>query len=204
MKRMAVFCLALVLGWAGGVLAANGPRELAGLRLGDTVDAAGSRLADGGRTRECRRFGLSTVAVAPVDGFRSGYVDIGECAVPGRIVRIKMHYADDSLDFFNTILAALKKRYGEPVQWRGNAFGTLRTWKWGVAAADGTQVSVILMHYAGDDGTFTEGNSIRIAVPAWVRQEQQCQAAKKEGAAKAATPTGATAQTLGLEWFLPH
>ena len=203
MKRMAVFCLALVLGWSGAAFAADGPRELAGIRLGDTVDAAAGRLVDGGRNRECRRFGLSTVTVAPVDGFRSGYVDVGECAVPGRIVRIKMHYSDDSLRFFNTILAALKKRYGEPAQWRGNAFGTLRTWKWGLTTADGTPVSVILMHYAGEDGTFTQGNSIRIAVPAWVRQEQQCQEAKKEPAAKAGDTAGA-AQTLGLEWFLPH
>lgn len=205
MKRMAVFCLALVLGWTGAALAANAPLELAGLRLGDTVAAASGRLLDGGRNRECRRSGLSTISVAPVAGFRSGYVYVGECAVPGRIVRIKMHYADDSLEFFNTLLAALKKRYGEPATWRGNAFGTLRTWKWGLAAPDGRHVSVILMHYAGDDGAFTQGNSIRIAVPDWVRREYQCHEAKKLPAQKAAAGgKAASAQTLGLEWFLPH
>ena len=40
---------------------------------------------------------------------------------------------------------ALEKRYGEPKEWRGNAFGTLRTWKWSLKSADGQPVSLILM-----------------------------------------------------------
>ena len=205
MKILAFLCLVVALGRAGPARAVDAPRELAGLRLGDTVEASGAKLLLAGGQRESLRSGLSMVPVAPVAGFRSGYVDVGDCVQPGRIVRVKMHYADDSLAFFNKILAALTKRYGEPAQWRGNAFGTLRTWKWSLKAGDGSPVSLILMHYAGDDGSFTQGNSIRLAAPDLVRREQQCQSAKLEAAAKEdAARTAAPGQTLGLDWFLPH
>jgi hypothetical protein len=206
MRNVALLCLALVLGLVGGsALAAEAPMELAGIRLGDTVAAAGDKLRPAESGRECRLSGLGMAPVAPVAGYRSGYVDYGLCASPGRIARIKMHYADESLEFFNKILAALKKRYGEPTQWRGNAFGTLRTWKWSLTAADGTRVSLILMHYAGDDGTFTQGNSVRIAASDFIHQEQYCQEAKD------ATDKGAPSleaakprPPLNLDWFLPR
>jgi hypothetical protein len=204
MKSVALLCLILALGWAIPARAVDAPGELAGLRLGDTVEAAGAKLRPSPESRECRRSGLSMVPVAPLPGFRSGYVDVGECVQPGRIVRIKMHYADDSLKFFNTILAALKKRYGEPTQWRGNAFGTLRTWKWGLRAADGSRVSVIIMHYAGDDDAFTEGNSIRIAAPEMVRKELNCQEARQAGAKPAPVQSDAHGRPLDLDWFLPR
>jgi hypothetical protein len=194
----------LSLAFACPVRAAEGPLELAGLRLGDTATAAGAKLRLEAVAAPSGRTGLSMVPVAPVAGFRSGYVDVGQCADPGRIVRVKMHYADDSLEFFNTILAALKKRYGEPSQWRGNAFGTLRTWKWSLRAADDTAVSLIVMHYAGDDGSFTQGNSIRIAASDRARREERCVAAKKADEARISTAAPVPADTLGLEGFLPH
>jgi len=206
MRKVAFLCLALLLGIPGGrALAAEAPMELAGIRLGDTVAASGDKLRTVEPGQECRRSGLAMAPVAPVAGYRSGYVDYGQCASPGRIVRIKMHYADDSLEFFNKVLAALKKRYGEPSQWRGNAFGTLRTWKWSVTGADGTRVSLILMHYAGDDGTFTQGNSIRIAQPDFVRQELRCQEAK-DAADKGTTSLEAPQPPApkDLNWFLPR
>lgn len=205
MRSVAIFCLALSLGCGHLALAADAPLTLAGIRLGDTLDAARARLRPLDADPECHRCGLAMAFVAPTAGFRSGYVDYGQCANAGRIVRVKMHYRDASLEFFNRILAALKKRYGEPNQWRGNAFGTLRTWKWSLTTADGTPVSLILMHYAGDDGAFTQGNSIRIAATDLVRQEERCLADRKNVPDKADTvPSGAAPEKLDLEWFLPQ
>lgn len=204
MKIVAVLSLLLALGWVSPARAVDAPTELAGIRLGDTVEAVRTKLRLTPESRECPRSGLSVVSVAPMAGFRSGYVEVGECAHPGRIVRIKMHYADDSLTFFNTLLGALTKRYGEPAQWRGNAFGTLRTWKWALPAADGSRVSLILMHYAGDDDAFTEGNSIRLAVPSLVRQEQHCQEAKNQPVPALPVPADKDGRPLGLDWYLPR
>ncbi len=205
MRILAVVCLLLAVGFGRAALAADAPQELAGLRLGGSVEAPGEAPGASDADRRFHRPYLGMRAVAPVAGFRSGYVDFGLCAKPGRIVRIKMTYADDSLEFFNRLLDALKKRYGAPKEWRGNALGTLRTWKWSLHSAGGQAVSLILMHYEGADGAFTDGNSIRIAATDMVREEQQCQAARDGVPRRVSTPkSGTPGEPHDLDWFLPH
>ncbi|MYL84019.1 hypothetical protein GTA51_12850 [Desulfovibrio aerotolerans] len=194
-----------LLAMARAAQAAQGPDSLAGIRLGQTVESQAGKLVPTDADRAYHRPYLGVMPVAAFKGFRSGYVDYGLCAAQGRVVRIKMNYADDSLAFFNRILEALKKRYGEPKEWRGNAFGTLRTWKWSLKSKDGLSVSLILMHYAGEDGAFTDGNSIRIAATDLVREEEACHAAKGDGKKSAATSeNGADIDALGFDWFLPQ
>ena len=191
--------------FAPGASAADGPMELAGIRLGASVDTLAGKLVSPVVDQSPQRPSIGVMALAPLPGYRSGYVDVGLCAKPGRVVRIKMNYADDSLAFFNKLMTALKQRYGEPREWRGNPFGTLRTWKWGLRAADGEPVSLILMHYEGEDGAFTDGNSIRIAATSMVREEELCRAAeKKASGAGGSAHLAVDAEALGLDWFLPH
>jgi hypothetical protein len=197
-----VFTLLLV---GRPALAAEAPDSLAGVRLGTTVEAQAAKLVPAEADKAFHRPYLGVMPVAALKGFRSGYADYGMCAAKGRVVRIKMNYADDSLEFFNRILEALKKRYGEPKEWRGNAFGTLRTWKWSLKSKELGAVSLILMHYAGDDGAFTDGNSIRIAATDLVHAEEVCHAgltADKKGAPAPAAP--GSIEDLGLDWFLPR
>lgn len=202
---VAVVLGVLLLAAAGQARAVEGPESLAGIRLGQTVESQAAKLVPAEAERVLHRPSLGVMPVAPQKGYRSGYVDYGLCAAKGRVVRIKMNYADDSLTFFNRILEALKKRYGEPKEWRGNAFGTLRTWKWSLKSPNGLAVSLILMHYVGEDGAFTDGNSIRIAATDLVRAEEVCQAAargEKKGESKSAEDGGIDA--LGFDWFLPQ
>lgn len=206
-------CLAALAVLAGLALAApvaaraaDGPLELAGIRLGQSVDELAGKLASSDIDRSPQRPSIGVVPLLALPGYRSGYADVGLCAKPGRVVRVKMNYADDSLAFFNKVMEALRKRYGEPKEWRGNAFGTLRTWKWSLRAPGGEPVSLILMHYEGEDGAFTDGNSIRIAATSLVREEELCQAVKRK--ASGANPAGGVgaveAESLGLDWFLPR
>lgn len=201
----AVLALSLLAG-VGPARAVDAPQELAGIRLGQTVESMGDKLVTADADRAFHRPYIGIMPVAPVPGYRSGYVDYGLCARPGQIVRIKMHYVDDSLAFFKQVMAALTKRYGEPREWRGNAFGTLRTWKWSLRTPDGQPVSLILMHYEGEDGAFTDGNSIRISATSMVREEERCQAEKQasiKGRADARNQAG-DAQPLAPDWFLPR
>ncbi|EFL49212.1 conserved hypothetical protein [Solidesulfovibrio fructosivorans JJ]] len=204
---LVVFGLVLAAGFlARPGYGADAPMELAGIRLGETLAEAGKTVAHPETDRSFHKPYLGLAAVAPVPGYRSGYVDYGLCAKPGRIVRLKMNYADESLEFFERILEALTKRYGAPQEWRGNAFRTLRTWKWSLRAAGGEPVSLILMHYEGEDGAFTEGNSIRLAATGMVHDEEVCYDAKykKSDAFEAARAEAAKNKKLGLDWFLPR
>ena len=206
LRRALLLALLVSLVQSGLAVAADAPLELAGIRLGQSVDALRDKLQPGSADRTFYRPFLGIVAMTPVPGYRSGYVEYGLCATPGRVVRIKMHYDDDSLKFYDQLLTALQKRYGEPKEWRGNAFGTLRTWKWSLTAADGQPISLVLMHYEGTDGAFTEGNSIRLAATAMVQGEQRCHKAKGEGQEEreAAKKAASELESLGLDWFLPR
>ena len=185
--------------------AADGPDSLAGIKLGQTVEAQAGKLLAAEGDRAFHRPYLGVLPAPALKGYRSGYVDYGLCAAKGRVVRIKMNYSDDSLEFFNRILEALKKRYGEPKEWRGNAFGTLRTWKWSLKSKDVGPVSLILMHYVGDDGAFTDGNSIRIAATDLVRTEEACHTGPTDGKKGQPVPADeAGIDALGLDWFLPR
>jgi hypothetical protein len=191
----------LLLACPGAALAHEPPRELAGLRLGaDIKDFAGKIEMSASDIDLDRRY-LSTRAMTPLPGFRSGYVTSGLCAQPGRIVRIKMNYEDDSMAFYEKVLAELKKRYGEPQQWRGNPFGTLRIWKWSLASKELGDISVILQRYSGDDDTFTKGNSIRISATDLFTEEDGCWRKKhpEEKIEKPVPPVPAP----GIDYFLP-
>ncbi|KHK02747.1 hypothetical protein [Desulfovibrio sp. TomC] len=187
------------------VRAGDGPDSLAGVKLGLTVEEQSAKLLSSEADRAFHRPYLGVMPVAALKGYRSGYVDYGLCAAKGRVVRVKMNYGDDSLEFFNRILEALTKRYGEPKEWRGNAFGTLRTWKWSLQSKAVGPVSLILMHYVGDDGAFTDGNSIRIAATDLVRAEEVCHTGPADGKKGQSLPTdGTSIDDLGLDWYLPR
>jgi len=201
-----VSCLLAVAAWLSPVavpvcLAQSAPLEIAGFRLGDDVKNVAQAIEEGKTEVDINRQYLTTVLIKFVPGYRSGYVTFGNCAAPGRIARVKMNYENESRDFYEKLLAALKKRYGEPQQWRGNPFGTLRIWKWSLRDNALGDISIILQHYSGEDDTFTKGNSIRIAATDMLDQERDCWRAKHPE--KKIQAPAAPAQQHGIEYYLP-
>jgi len=185
-----------------GTDAAAGPLEMAGIPLGADVKSLAGKLEPGMTETDLDQRYLTTQAMKPQPGYRSGYVTFGNCAASGRVVRVKMNYADESKEFHEKLLGGLKKRYGEPKQWRGSPFGNLRIWKWSVRDPQAGDVSIILQFYSGDDDSFTKGNSLRVSSRTWIREEQLCRRAKQKPEEPAVEPA-APAKPLDLDYFLP-
>ncbi len=181
--------------------AGPGPTELAGLRLGGDIAKYSSLIDQDTAAKGFFRPHLEMVALKDREGLRSAYADYGTCKNKGRIVRIKVNYRDGSLAFFEKLLEELKRRYGKPEDWRGNPFGTLRAWKWSLPAGD-DRISMVLMYYAGDDGEYTEGNSLRITSRKIVEEEDRCYAEKK-GDDEPADELKRPASVSELDWLLP-
>lgn len=177
------------------------PKGIAGIMLGEHIEQAVDKVHKETAGVPWGLGHLTRVETAPLPGFRSGYVEYGNCAQPGRIVRIKLNYEDDSLRLFNTLLDALKKRYGQRPEWRGDAFGTLRVWKWSVPDGKGNSVSIILQNYQGDDDSYSEGTSIRLGVRTWVDDEIAC--ARKRAERVPARPAPTDGRARSLDWLLP-
>jgi len=197
-----VFCLAL---FAAPALAdTKAPTGIAGFSIGADIKEYKAKVDMAEADKEFFRPCLSQAPINPMPGYRSGYLSYGTCQNPGMVVRIKLNYEDDSLDFFNKVLEALKGQYGDPDEWRGNAFGTLRTWKWSMTSEVGDDISLILMYYQGDDGAYTKGNSIRINAYNRIVAEEECYKAKG-GDKQAKEDRAASLKKIkDFNWYLPN
>jgi hypothetical protein len=200
--RAVSLALAAFFVWSGACLAHSAPLEIAGIKLGADKNGYEDKIDAVNHLTDISHPYVTVAAIKPVPGFRSGYVAYGNCVDRGRIVRVKMNYEDGSKDFFEKILAALKKRYGEPREWRGNPFGSLRVWKWTLADPALGEISMVLQHYTGDDESFTRGNSIRIGASRLLKAEQECYRAARP--AKTDAPKLQGVRELGLDHFLPR
>lgn len=202
MKRRMVLILLLVH-LVPGISFADAPKSIAGITLGANIKDIADRLDTGSALPLWRSEYLSKVELKPIKGYRSGYVVNGRCKDEGRIVRIKLSYEDESSAFFDELHSGITKRYGKPVEWRGNPFGSLKVWKWSMKDDKKNSIGIILERYEGDDDSFTPGNSIRLTNNSHIEEEKACfeAKAKKEKEAAVTTPVK---EKLDFDWFLPH
>lgn len=168
----ALICLAVAGFTATGSAAA--PSEIAGFMLGANINQYENQLnpQDAFPLNEMRY--LSEIETSSVKGFRKGEIVYGTCDKPGRIVRIKLKYADPSKDFYDRLLQGFKKKFGAPDEWRGDAFHQFLAWKWSFKTATGESVSMILQHAAADDLDHPSGNVVKLTNWTWVDEEKRC------------------------------
>ena len=116
---------------------------------------------------------IEEVETRDLAGFKSGLIAYGACAAPGKILRIKLKYADSSKKFYEALLKRFKQRFGEPNEWRGDPFHILLAWKWAFTDANNNRISLILQHNTRD----TEekmGNAVKLTLTSQVEKERLC------------------------------
>ena len=190
-----LFILSACPAWAGtGV-------SLAGLELGQSIDNYKDRIDTDSAVRIFDQEYLSVAKLLPTEGYKSGYVTYGTCQNAGEIIKIKLKYQDESSGFFDKVKNNIEKKFGEHDEWRGNAFGTLKTWKWSIKDLQNRDVSIILMRYVGTEDAFTQGNSIRISIPDQFNAQRQCWDKKNPdpGVVKVFPTT-----LKGMKWYVPQ
>lgn len=116
---------------------------------------------------------LVEVETQQMEGFRSGLISYGTCASPGRIVRIKLKYADSTRKFYDRLLALFKKRFGEPVEWRGDPFHVVIAWKWSFVDKENNRISLFLQHNTKDEEE-KMGNSVKLNMLNFIEDERRC------------------------------
>jgi len=116
---------------------------------------------------------LKEVEIRNIPGYKSGLITYGDCAVPGRILRIKLKFADSSREFYNNLLDRYKKRFGKPDQWRGDPFHVLVAWKWSFKDREGNLISLILQHNI-EDTTKKIGNAVKLTMLNFEEEEIRC------------------------------
>jgi hypothetical protein len=149
------------------------PYEIAGFALGKNIEDYQDRVRM--ETMLPIRYAefLKEVEIRNIPGYKSGLITYGDCADPGRILRIKLKYADSSREFYNNLLSRYKKRFGKPDRWRGDPFHVLVAWKWSFTDKDGNRISMILQHNI-EDTTRKIGNAVKLSMLNFEEEEIQC------------------------------
>ncbi|MGD8290650.1 MAG: hypothetical protein PVF37_03025 [Desulfobacterales bacterium] len=116
---------------------------------------------------------IEEVEIKPIKGLKSGLIAFATCTAPGHIVRIKLKYRDSSKKFFENLLKQIKKKYGEPDDYRGDPFHILIAWKWSFSDKDGNRISLTLQHNA-QDADEKMGNAIKLTMINLIEADQRC------------------------------
>ncbi len=115
---------------------------------------------------------LDEVELDRLPGFKSGYLAYGNCAEPGKVVRIKLKYRDSSKAFFKELLEKYKERFGKPQKWLGDPFHVVTAWQWSFSDK-GQQIELYLQHNLSDEEQKL-GNSIKLTLTDSILREQSC------------------------------
>lgn len=199
MKKFSAILLFVFLMNAIPVMAYTPPRSIAGIHLDQNYNSIRSLLDMDSMDSQWNEDYLKRIETQPMEGFRSGYIVVGNCKRKDIILKIKLNYKDSSEDFFDKLYEILLDRYGSPDDWRGNPFGTLKVWKWSLKDKI-SNISLILHHFGGDDDGTTQGNSIKLSRPEFIKEERDCWQKQIPTPEDSVIP----AKIKGIDWYLPY
>ena len=173
MKEIKLLSISLALFLIPALCLAQAPKEVGGFALGRNISEYRERVKM--KTALPIRFMefLREVEVKRMEGFKSGLISYGKCAVPGRILRVKLKYADSSKKFYDVLLTRFKRRFGKPNEWRGDPFHIFIAWKWSFTDSRNNKISMILQHNT-EDAEEKLGNAIKMTLTNFIDQERLC------------------------------
>lgn len=172
MKKQTILSILLLFVFSG-MCFADAPHQVGGFVLGkhikDYKEIVKMESALSIRHQEY----LHELETKKVEGFKTGYIWIGNCSKPGGIVRIKLKYLDSTKKFYDLLLERFKKKFGEPSEWRGDAFHVVIAWKWSFIDKENNQISLILQHNTKDQEEKI-GNSVKLSMTNMIEEERRC------------------------------
>jgi hypothetical protein len=183
------------------VCTAEIPNQIAGFELGGQITDFQDRIKM--ETAMSLRYSknIEEIEIRNVAGFKNGLLWVAKCANPGRIVRIRMKYADSSKKFYEELLQRCRERFGKPSEWRGDPFHIVISWKWSFIDDQNNRISMILEHNIRDEEE-TPGNTIKLTMWNLIDQESAC--VKDKEAAIPAAPKSPVSKQADWEALLPR
>ncbi|MGE5256157.1 MAG: hypothetical protein ACM3KE_05765 [Hyphomicrobiales bacterium] len=172
-KSISAMLVAAIILAATSVRSAEAPLSVAGFTLGQPIKEYGDRVYMETALPVRYMENLREVEIVPQEGFKSGLISFGTCRKPGTIVRIKLKYADGSLEFYEELLKRFKQKFGEPDQYQGDAFRVFISWKWLFTDSQHNRISMILQHNSEDEEEKI-GNVLKLTLPNQLEEDARC------------------------------
>ena len=202
-------CLLIVLGalFFPSMGFGEAPLQIAGLRLGANIDQYKDILQMDTSLPIRHMEYLSEVELKlPFDGYQSGYIFYGSCDKPGHIVKIKLKYERADKEFFDDLLQHFRQKFGEPDQYRGDAFRAFIAWKWSFKDKDNHNISLILQHNSADVEEYTRGNSVKLTATSLIDKEAKCDEVKNPDPkqTESGRPSKRSKEEIDYRRFIPE
>jgi hypothetical protein len=154
-------------------LAAEMPMSIAGFTVGRPIEAVAEKVIMESALPVRYMENLREVEIAPHEGFKSGLIAFSTCSKPGTIVRIKLKYADGSLEFYEQLLQRFQQKFGEPDEYQGDPFRVFISWKWSFKEAGQNRVSLVLQHNLKDEDEKI-GNAVKLTLHSRLDEDARC------------------------------
>lgn len=200
-KIIISFLICVFLIPVNSIARVDAPHQVGGLTLGSDMENHEALLRmDTLMPLRNSRY-IHEVEAKSVPGFKSGLVWLGNCASPGKILRIKMRYDDPSKSFYKKLLKKYKQKFGEPSEWRGDPFHIVIAWKWHFVDKDNNSISMILQHNTRDEDE-SIGNSVKLTMWNLIQEERAC--FEKKTAAEVKKQKRKKSSTVDWDALLPR
>ncbi|CAB1082413.1 hypothetical protein D1AOALGA4SA_10033 [Olavius algarvensis Delta 1 endosymbiont] len=172
-KQLFLFTALISLWITATCLAAEAPHQVAVFKLNSNIAEVKDYVIMETALPIRYMENIEEVEIKPIEGFKSGMIAYATCAAPGHIVRIKLKYKDASKKFYDKLLKRIKRKYGEPSEYRGDPFHILISWKWSLIDKDGQRISMTLQHNSMDTEEKV-GNAIKLTMTSLIEEDQRC------------------------------
>ena len=159
------------------------PHQVGGFILGAPIEKFKQQVNLDSRMSVRYEEYLYELEIKPKKEFKSGLIAVSDCADPGKVVRIKLKYADASKAFFDELLKRFRARFGAPNEYKGDPFHIFIVWKWRFIDADQNQINLILQHNIQDEDEKI-GNAVKMTLMHQVEKERDCYLEKQRRANK--------------------
>ena len=180
-----ILCISMLTATA---FAGSAPTSIAGFALGNQLEEYESQVNyDTLFPLRHSKF-IHEIEVNVPQGFKNGLLWVGNCAQPGRIMRIRLKYADSSKKFYNALLKRFKQKYGDPDEWQGDPFHIVIAWKWAFTDSQGNRISLVLQHNTRDEEE-SIGNTVKMTMWNLIETERACYRKKLADESKGKTST---------------
>ena len=130
----------------------------------------------------------------------------GFCSPEGRLVRIKLKYADASRAFYDALVSRVERRFGKPTAYEGDPFHIVIEWKWSFIDADGQRITLHLSHNNRDEEE-KFGNAVKLTHVSALEEESRCfldRQPQNKSAPQDPTPPLKSLTEKDWEKFLPQ
>jgi hypothetical protein len=173
MNKLLFILFFIGVGLLSGNCLAEAPNQVGGFQLGADISTYKDRVDMTSALPIRYADFITEVEINKTDLLASGLIAYGTCAAPGKVVRIKLKYADSGRDFYDNLLARIEKKFGKPDEWRGDPFHIVIAWKWSFVDKSKNRISLILQHNKQDTDEKI-GNSVKLTMTDAVDRERRC------------------------------